>query len=98
MEYSWPGNVRELKHALEHACILCTGGDVDVGHLPPELRGARQPVPAAASKAPVSPRAVGPEEIVSALESARWNKTLTAKALGIGRRTLYDKMKRFGIR
>ena len=98
MEYSWPGNVRELKHALEHACILCTGDDIDVGHLPPELRGTRRPAPTSDSKAPVSPRAVGPEEIVAALENARWNKTLAAKALGIGRRTLYDKIKRFGIR
>jgi PAS domain S-box-containing protein len=37
MTYPWPGNVRELRSALEHACILCPGGEILPGHLPPEL-------------------------------------------------------------
>lgn len=37
MTYPWPGNVRELKYALEHACILCPGGEVTLAHLPADL-------------------------------------------------------------
>ena len=37
MTYPWPGNVRELRSAVEHACILCPGEEIQPGHLPPEL-------------------------------------------------------------
>jgi DNA-binding NtrC family response regulator len=37
MTYPWPGNVRELKYALEHACILCPGGEITLAHLPADL-------------------------------------------------------------
>jgi two-component system, NtrC family, response regulator AtoC len=37
--YSYPGNVRELRHALEHALILAVDGEIDLDHLPDEIRG-----------------------------------------------------------
>lgn len=37
MSYSWPGNVRELRHILEHACILCPGGEITLKHLRRDL-------------------------------------------------------------
>lgn len=37
MSYAWPGNVRELRHILEHACILCPGGDITISHLRRDL-------------------------------------------------------------
>jgi PAS domain S-box-containing protein len=43
MTYSWPGNVRELRSALEHACILCPGEEIQAGHLPPELTRGTDP-------------------------------------------------------
>ncbi|HZO12454.1 MAG TPA: sigma-54 dependent transcriptional regulator, partial [Polyangiaceae bacterium] len=47
--YDFPGNVRELKHALEHALVLAKGGEIDVRHLPPEIRerpsSAMRPAP-----------------------------------------------------
>lgn len=38
-EYDWPGNVRQLRAAIERACVVAQGGRVDVGDLPPEVRG-----------------------------------------------------------
>jgi len=38
MDYPWPGNVRELENAIEHAFVLCSGGDIDVADLPIEIR------------------------------------------------------------
>ena len=39
MEHDFPGNVRELENIIEHAFVLCRGGLIEIGHLPPELRG-----------------------------------------------------------
>jgi len=66
MTYRWPGNVRELRYALEHACILCPGGEILPQHLPAELT-SRDPAPAwqtpaparAVEAAPAHPQAEG---------------------------------------
>ena len=42
MTYPWPGNVRELKYSLEHACILCPGGEIGPAHLPADLQSGLQ--------------------------------------------------------
>jgi DNA-binding NtrC family response regulator len=49
LRHPWPGNVRELKHAIEHACILCPGGEIGREHLPGEIvsRSAAAAVPGA---------------------------------------------------
>ncbi|MEQ1756676.1 MAG: sigma 54-interacting transcriptional regulator [Vicinamibacterales bacterium] len=40
LAYLWPGNIRELEHAIERACALATGSDIDVEDLPDAVRGA----------------------------------------------------------
>ncbi|MGB9606711.1 MAG: sigma-54 interaction domain-containing protein, partial [Bryobacteraceae bacterium] len=42
MEYDYPGNVRELENILEHAFVLCRGERIELEHLPPELKPARE--------------------------------------------------------
>lgn len=93
--YHWPGNVRELEHAIEHASLLCPGGQIELDHLPSELINPDQektsvPVSSAHNK-------VGKENIVEALERTGGNKTAAAHLLGISRRTLYRKINQFGI-
>jgi len=89
MAYSWPGNIRELKNTLEHICILCKDSSITVDDLPADFANLSRPETSfgAADAADTS------QTILSALEEAKWNKTLAAHLLGISRRTLYRKIK-----
>jgi sigma-54 dependent transcriptional regulator, acetoin dehydrogenase operon transcriptional activator AcoR len=85
--HGWPGNVRELQNALEYAVIRCRGHVVKPEHLPASLRqGGEAALPAAV----VRPRrALTVAELAAALAAANGNKRDAAKALGVGRATLY---------
>jgi PAS domain S-box-containing protein len=90
MKYSWPGNVRELEHAIEHAFVLCSGLTISKEHLPLDIVQSQKKTEGCIQKAfPVSD-----DQIVRALEEARWNKTRAAQRLGICRQTLYRRMKK----
>ncbi|HEU0298348.1 MAG TPA: sigma-54 dependent transcriptional regulator [Longimicrobium sp.] len=111
--YDWPGNVRELMTAVEYACIVCEGGRILPHHLPEEVReGAAAGVGAAANgdarkaehRGPeparryVAPSAEAEREaILHALEEAAGNRTKAAAALGMGRTTLWQKLKEYGL-
>ncbi|WP_243358599.1 PAS domain S-box protein [Fundidesulfovibrio terrae] len=103
MTYPWPGNVRELRSALEHASILCPGGEILPAHLPPEL--TRGPAPRLAvpqrhaSPAPERflQRGLSREDILEALERSANNRAKAARLLGVDRRTLYRNMEKFAI-
>jgi len=109
-EYEFPGNIRELKNVIERAFVFCREDRIDVRHLPDDLFSKGAPSePPAASGDPDTPAANPriqpfrlPEDdearvIREALEAHRWNRTETAKALGIGRNTLWRKMKKYGM-
>ncbi|MHC1711682.1 MAG: PAS domain S-box protein [Solidesulfovibrio sp.] len=97
LDYPWPGNVRELKYAMEHACVLCPGGEIVPAHLPRELMTTTaepgQPTPAPA----VCRGGLSRESILAALREAGDNRSLAARRLGVDRRTLYRNMARLGI-
>jgi two-component system response regulator HydG len=106
--YDWPGNVRELMAAVEHACIVCEGGRILACHLPEEVRegaaGGRPADPvAAAADAESGRRYQAPgqdaerEAIRDALQEAAGNRTRAAAALGMGRTTLWQKLKAYGM-
>ncbi|MFO7875348.1 MAG: sigma 54-interacting transcriptional regulator [Desulfovermiculus sp.] len=95
MSYDWPGNVRELKHALEHGCLLSSGGKVFVDDLPLELieyskqeNGELQHV---------KPQELTREDLELALNQANGNKVRAAELLGIHRKTLYRKIHQLGL-
>ncbi len=98
--YHWPGNVRELHNVVERAVILAKGDYITLAELP-EAITAQAPVAASTSaqKQSLKQALEDPERhiIRQALEAHNWNRTLTAKALGINRTTLYKKMKRLGL-
>jgi transcriptional regulator with PAS, ATPase and Fis domain len=100
LNYKYRGNVRELENILEHALIICQEETLQPKHLPEYLQ-----IRHAARKFP-STRQVKPENfddegerdtIISMLQRYNWNRTKTAKALGMDRTTLWRKIKRFGI-
>jgi DNA-binding NtrC family response regulator len=91
--YSWPGNVRELKNVLERAVLLEDGTELTPEMLPPEL--VRRPVPTGDQL--LSLAEVEESHILSVLESTGWNKSQTARVLGISRQGLLDRLKRMKI-
>jgi DNA-binding NtrC family response regulator len=92
--YPWPGNVRELENVIERAIIMADDGQsIGLEQLPEELR-----TPARTDQQPMNElREAERETLLRALKECRWNRSLAAKKLGIGRRTLYDKLARHGI-
>ncbi len=90
VEYDWPGNVRELRNAIERAIVGVERGAVQVGDLPPEVRGETEEVAAT-----VAPDVRG--AIEEALRQSGGNRTEAARLLGISRVTLWKRMRRLGL-
>jgi two-component system, NtrC family, response regulator HydG len=88
--WRWPGNVRELQNVLEFAALQAGNEDLDVEHLPPELRGVGAATPPAARHGPGSPT---DEQIRAALQACDGNRTAAARRLGISRVTLWKRLK-----
>jgi sigma-54 dependent transcriptional regulator, acetoin dehydrogenase operon transcriptional activator AcoR len=96
--YSWPGNVRELRHAIEGAVAVMPGDELSLECLPKSIRGKELRVQVTSpSKEVFNLETVERETILKAHHHFDGNVTRMAKALGIGRNTLYSKMKRQGL-
>jgi DNA-binding NtrC family response regulator len=96
-QYPWPGNVRELRNAMERAVLLARSELILPTHLPTKVRESA-PQPAEGSPPPVDARQLEEIErqaILQALRKYDFNRTETAKALGISRRALIYKLQRF---
>lgn len=90
LAYAWGGNVRELKRVVRMA-VLHTEGDIVTADI---LEFDEIPLTTDAS---LALNDMEKKQIIHALEQAKGNRTLTAALLGIGRTTLYNKMKAYGI-
>jgi len=100
--YRWPGNVRELKNVLERAVILQdSDGLIEPVHLPHELSGtggAEADAGAArSSDGNASLAHVEREHVLRILNGCGGNHTRAAKALGIARTTLWEKLKQYNL-
>ena len=108
--YPWPGNVRELEYAIQRAVIYCRDGVLRAEHLPSHiLTGVAGPTndptvklesakPKEDSKELGSQIATTERDIIEqALIRNNYNRTRTAKELGVSRVTLYNKMKRYDL-
>jgi DNA-binding NtrC family response regulator len=100
MDYSWPGNVRELFHVLERAVLLSGGGPLHGSELLGVLRPAFAPL--APGSLPLGKVATLHESekvhIARMLKEENGNVSRVSEILGIDRRTLQRKMKRYGLR
>jgi len=92
--YCWPGNVRELENVLERAMHLVDGCELLVEHLPHELRMATI---GGTDEAILTLQEAERQAIIRAGRALRGNTTRMAEALGIGRTTLWRKMKTFNL-
>ncbi len=85
----WPGNIRQLRNVLERGAILSEGSLLTELELPAAS--------AAVATAPLALEGLEKEAIVRALAASSGNRRRAAQALGIGLRTLYEKLKRYGL-
>jgi DNA-binding NtrC family response regulator len=100
MAYSWPGNVRELENFIERAVVLhASGGSGTMGFEMPtsgsEEKADGESILDEAQRNRWTFEDLEREYIFRVLESVRWKKTEAAEILGIDRRTLYRKLKRY---
>ncbi|HEU5397583.1 MAG TPA: sigma-54 dependent transcriptional regulator [Verrucomicrobiae bacterium] len=94
--YPWPGNVRELRNAMERAVLLSRSELILPEHLPTRVRAAQAgPPPAPAGGDAERLEEIERQAIFQALRQHAFNRTETAKSLGISRRALIYKLQRF---
>jgi two-component system NtrC family response regulator len=91
MMYDWPGNVRELEHVIERAVILAPAETIEPGDLHITFR---QPAPSGQS---LSLNDLERQHIEKVLKLFGNNRKQTAEALGISQKTLYSKIKEYGL-
>ncbi len=101
LDYEWPGNVRELENCLERACALSSSATLQIGDLPTGLRNLGNEVYPALDAAPGRGNIVPLSElekraITQAIEQLHGDKLEAARRLGIGKTTLYRKLKEYG--
>jgi DNA-binding NtrC family response regulator len=102
--YFWPGNIRELENLIERMVILKGSGELDMAHLPAQLRVAREPAAPSPAAIPDLPadgtdlrailESVEDRMIAEALERTGGNKNRAAELLGLNRTTLVEKLRR----
>mgnify|MGYP000767421658 FL=1 len=90
--YNWPGNLRELNNVMKRATLLATERYIGVTELEQSMAHIQ----------PQAPTALHDEEtelqrIEAALKAAGGNKSKAAQLLAVDRKTLYNKMKKYGI-
>ena len=93
--FDWPGNIRQLQNEIQRAVLLCEGPDVDASDLsvseihmvPSECHDTSYTLLEGVER----------NAIIQMLRETAGNKLETAKKLGIGRQTLYNKIKAYGI-
>ncbi len=94
--YSWPGNVRELRATLERAALLATGDRLSVGDLPVHLFSDPESLFVARLEPP-SLKDLEQSYIRHVLRETGGSQTRAARVLGISRKALWEKRRRYGI-
>ena len=100
--YDWPGNIRDLENAIQSAMILSPAGIIRPEQLPLRVKGYPQGITASSNEQAESGikevnSQVERELIIEALKKNNYSRTLTASSLNISRKTLFNKMKRYGL-
>jgi DNA-binding NtrC family response regulator len=104
LAHDWPGNVRELENTLRRAMILAEDGVLRASDLPPRLTGDVKRAASGSNRAPTLAEAVGRAVerlerglIQATLAEQKGNRTATAEVLDINRKTLFNKMRAYGL-
>jgi DNA-binding NtrC family response regulator len=96
--FDWPGNIRQLQNEIQRAVLLSEGGEVGLSDLSiTTVRAAAASDTGENDTGYTLLEGVERNAIIQTLKAANGNKLETAKKLGIGRQTLYNKIKAYGI-
>lgn len=99
--YTWPGNIRELRNVIRRAVLVEQGNMLSVKSLPHEIISSRHRTDNLNHSKPENLKNLKEiaekELIISTLEKVRYNKSKAATLLNIDRKTLYNKMKQYGL-
>lgn len=99
VSYHWPGNVRELMNVVQQMVVVCTEPQLDVRNVPEHIRESdAAESPSLRSLAGVGLDKLEKEAIRQTLAMTGGNREQAAQLLGIGERTLYRKLKEYGLR
>ncbi len=96
--HHWPGNVRELRNAIQRAVVMGEGPALSAADFSFLLAPESTPVETAADPRLSRWEQTEKNSILAELARQRWNKTRTAHELGIAKSTLFEKLKKYGIR
>ena len=92
LDYYWPGNVRELKNTINYAAAISSKNLIETEDLPPNFSHTEPP-----RKSENIREEIEKNLIIKTLQKTRCNKKKTAELLNMSRKTLYNKLERYGI-
>src|SRR5579884_1886320 len=97
LAYDWPGNVRELENCLDRACAMSSGPVLHVADLPASVHSAQVQAPTnGESTSKIVPIAeMEKQTILTTIDQLNGDKLMAARLLGIGKTTLYRKLKEY---
>jgi two-component system, NtrC family, response regulator AtoC len=95
MHYNWPGNVRELENCIQRAIVLGSGPEIRAEDLPSSLRYYTPKTEK--GDPPLALKELERQAIMKALQAAGGKPVRAAKLLGIGKTTIYRKLKEYGL-
>ncbi len=100
LAYDWPGNVRELENCVERACTTCSFSTIHIADLPTGLRNfqafPKAEIQGTEAEAVTPLDQVEKQAILHAIDVLKGDKLQAARRLGIGKTTLYRKLKEYG--
>src|SRR5271167_2873566 len=100
LSYDWPGNVRELENCVERACTTCSFSTIHLADLPTGLRNfqafSKSDTVGSDAEAITPLDQIEKQAILHAIELLKGDKLQAARRLGIGKTTLYRKLKEYG--
>jgi two-component system response regulator HydG len=99
LAYDWPGNVRELENSLQRACAMNSGPEIQVADLPSSVTGKNSTtiVDGDGSDKIIPISELERKTILNTITQLNGDKLLAARLLGIGKTTLYRKLKEYEI-
>lgn len=97
MAYDWPGNVRELRNTIEQMVVLARSPRLTLRDVPPMIRDGADLTKISVVRSGMTVEEAEKALIVQALKETGGNRTKAAEKIGMSRRTLHRKLKRYGL-